>query len=210
MAEKLVTFVHLSDTHLHIDPDYVSEHIDFPAREPVQKLIDAVNALEMDVDFVLHTGDVAHWPETPEHYHTAREILNQIRFPTYYCPGNHDIVTDFQEHFLGIAADDIQPTYDKSFDVNGVQVVTLDTHMPVEVESHAGYVTAEQLDWLDTICRAKDDRPACHRDAPSSLCHSMPPGLTVSSRRMEQHYITPCSMRNIGCVVCSSDISMSR
>jgi Icc protein len=159
VPKHLLTFVHLSDTHIHLDPNYVSEHIPFNSRQPVQKLIEAVNALPMPIDFVLHTGDVAHFPETPEHYTIAREILSQLRYPVYYTPGNHDVVAGLQAHFLGKTAAEIQPTYDLEFEVNGVQIVMLDSHIPPEVEGHAGYVTAAQLDWLDALCRAKDERP---------------------------------------------------
>ncbi|MDQ7027148.1 MAG: metallophosphoesterase [Anaerolineae bacterium] len=159
MSKRLLTFVHISDTHIHLDPDYVSEHINFSSRIPVQKLIEAVNALPMAIDFVMHTGDVAHYPETAEHYHVAREILQQIRYPVYYCPGNHDFVPQFQEHFLGKSSDEIRIRYDTEFECNGVQIVMMDSHIPPDIEGHSGYLMAQQLDWLDEICRADDNRP---------------------------------------------------
>jgi 3',5'-cyclic-AMP phosphodiesterase len=159
LQKHLLTFVHISDTHLHLDPNFVPDIIHFNSRTPVQKLIEAVNALPMKIDFVMHTGDVADRPETPEHYHLARDILKQIRYPVLYCPGNHDTVADFQAHFLGKAPHEIQVRYDGEYQMNGVQVVMLDSHLPPDVQGHSGYLTPEQLDWLDAICRADDKRP---------------------------------------------------
>jgi 3',5'-cyclic AMP phosphodiesterase CpdA len=113
----------------------------------------------MKIDFVMHTGDVVHFPETPEHYHVARNILKQIRYPVYYCPGNHDFVADFQTHFLGKAPHEVHARYDAEYDVNGVQVVMMDSHLPPDVEGHSGFVTPDQLNWLDEICRVDDKRP---------------------------------------------------
>jgi 3',5'-cyclic-AMP phosphodiesterase len=159
VAKHLLTFVHLSDTHIHADPQYVADGAAFSSRQPVQKLIETVNALPLPIDFVLHTGDVVDAPDTPEHYHIARELLSQIRYPVYYCPGNHDIVADFQAHFLGKPKHEIKPTYDTEFECNGVQIIMLDSHIPAEAQGHDGYVTPAQLNWLDALCRAKDSRP---------------------------------------------------
>jgi len=160
VTDKLLTFVHISDTHIHADPTYTGQHVDFSSRAPVQALIDTINTLEADIDFVMHTGDITHHPETPEHYHIARDILNQIKYPVYYIPGNHDDVSMFQQAFLGISPSNVQPTLDYQFDINGVQIVMLDSHVPPEEQgNHYGLLTAPQLQWLDTICSSQDDRP---------------------------------------------------
>lgn len=155
-----MTFVHISDTHIHADPDYTGAHVDFSSRQPVQKLIDTINQLEMHIDFVLHTGDITHHPETAEHYHIARDILQQIKCPVHYIPGNHDNVAMFQREFLGFPEDKIKAHYDYQFEQNGVQFVMMDSHAPVEKpDNHDGYLAPEQLQWLDKICSENDSRP---------------------------------------------------
>jgi len=160
LPEHLLTFVHISDTHIHADPTYTGSHVDFSSRQPVQRLIDTINNLEMEIDFVMHTGDITHFPETPEHYHIARDILSQIKYPVYYVPGNHDNVAMFQKEFVGLSDSDIKAHYDYQLDCNGVQIVMLDSHAPVDKPgNHDGHLAEEQLTYLDEICSADDDRP---------------------------------------------------
>lgn len=160
LPERLLTFVHISDTHIHADPDYTGRHVDFSSRLSVQKLIDTINQLEMPIDFVLHTGDITQHPDTAEHYHIARDILSQINYPVYYIPGNHDDVAMLQKEFLGLPDEQIKAYYDYQFDVNGVQIVMMDSHAPVDKpDNHNGFLADEQLTWLDEICSADDTRP---------------------------------------------------
>jgi len=163
MAEHLVTFVHLSDTHIHADPTYTGELVDFSSRGPVQRLIDAVNALPMPINFILHTGDIAHNPETPEHYKAAVDMLKQLRYPVHYIPGNHDDVETMQSAFLGCPDYAISRHCDYQFTVNGVQFVMLDSHAPAPTEQDpyaaSGHLAPEQLAWLAQICSADDARP---------------------------------------------------
>lgn len=159
MADKLMTFVHISDTHIHADPAYTGQHIDFSSREPVQKLVEAINHLEPEIDFVMHTGDVADSPENADHYTAARDILSKLRYPVYYVPGNHDRVALFQQAFIEKPDYAICEHCDYQFTVNGVQVVMLDSHAPPDEDTATGYLAPEQLRWLDAICRADDPRP---------------------------------------------------
>ncbi|MEM9954143.1 MAG: metallophosphoesterase [Chloroflexota bacterium] len=159
MPDKLLTFVHISDTHIHADPDFTGDHVDFSSRSTVQALIDTINTLEMDIDAVIHTGDITHNPEEPEHYHIAKEILDQINYPTYYIPGNHDNVLMFQEEFLGLQPSNINETYDYHFELNGVQFIMLDSHRPITETGSHGLLTEPHLAWLDLLLSAEDARP---------------------------------------------------
>jgi len=160
MPNHLLTFVHMSDTHIHIDPDHTEFHTDFSSRYPVQQLIETINALPMPVDFILHTGDVTHHPDAAEHYQLARDILSQLEKPVYYVPGNHDNVAMMQRHFLNIPEDKIKPHYDHQFEVNGVQVIMLDSHIsPEKVNNHNGILEDEQLEWLSAQLLPDDTRP---------------------------------------------------
>lgn len=167
MTRALLTFAHISDTHLHPDPEFVGEHIDFSSRQPVEALITYLNNLKAHVDFVLHTGDIVHNPEDDQHYAVASDVLARLDYPVHYVPGNHDDVKMFQRDFLGRSDDQIKPHCDYSFDFNGVQFAMVDSHAPQygdlpEEESykyHEGHVAPEQLEWLRAICAADDDRP---------------------------------------------------
>ncbi|MEL6527832.1 MAG: metallophosphoesterase [Chloroflexota bacterium] len=159
MSEKLVTFVHMSDTHIHIDPEHTGSHNHFSSREPVRKLIDTINNLEAEVDFILHTGDITDHPEAPTHYHIARDILQQLSLPVYYVPGNHDNVAMLQSAFLSRPDYGIAKHYDYQFVVNGVQFIMLDSHSDPAEQSARGYIAPEQLAWLDALLSTPDERP---------------------------------------------------
>lgn len=150
----MLRFVHISDTHISSDPDYLPQSIGRHPNPCVTPLINALNDLPFTPDFVLHTGDVAADP-VAEHYVTARELLSQIRHPVYYIPGNHDDAQALQRVLLGRT--ETQPTYHYSFNANGVQVVCLDSTGPAEPPS--GTVDPAQLAWLRDLCAATDPRP---------------------------------------------------
>ncbi len=162
MSDILLRFVHISDTHISHDPDYAPwspRHPRFAAEQLVQQL----NNLPFEPDFVLHTGDVAYDPHA-EAYIVARDVLRWIKYPVHYLAGNHDSCALLQSVLL--QRESVQPTWHYEFESNGVQVVCLDSTGPAELPS--GTVSAEQLDWLRSICEAADARPlvvAVHHNA---------------------------------------------
>jgi len=161
LQKRLLTFVHISDTHIHQDPNFTGEFMDYASREPVQKLIEAINALTFDVDFVMHTGDVMDSPQAPQDYDAAKSLLGQLRFPIYYIPGNHDNVMWMQKTLLQRDEDATTLHLDYEFEHNGVQIIMLDSHAPDNAEEpqHFGQIADDQLTWLDRHCSASDQRP---------------------------------------------------
>ena len=110
MSATLLTFVHISDTHL-LRPD---ERKDFTSIEPkfaqyaeqilaqpyhtsqlTAALIEQINTLPSPIDFVLHTGDVA--GESATDYETIAHLLRQIRYPSDLYAGNHDNLPGIQQ-----------------------------------------------------------------------------------------------------------------
>lgn len=167
MSTPLITFAHISDTHLHPNPLHTPEYYGQPALAPVYQLIHTLNTFPAPIDFVLHTGDVAQNPENAEHYAVARDVLGRLQYPVRYIPGNHDRIESFQRDFWQRAETDIQPHCDYEFEMNGVQFVMLDSTAPpipegVDPEEYnftIGHLTADQLSWLAGLCDADDARP---------------------------------------------------
>jgi 3',5'-cyclic AMP phosphodiesterase CpdA len=143
-------FVQLSDTHWGYsgpaNPD---------AQGTLPKAIAAINALPVDPDFIVFTGDLTHLTLDGA---VRRERLAQFRDQVAalrvrnirFLPGEHDASADHgaaYREFFG-------PSY-YAFDHKGIHFVALDN-----VSDPAGAIGAKQLEWL-----AKDlaGRPA---DAP--------------------------------------------
>lgn len=153
-SSALLRFVHISDTHLSADPNYTHDEADYTALAGARELVRQVNALPFAPDFVLHTGDVAFDP-FEDAYLAAREILSGIRYPVYYLPGNHDEAGMLQRVFLGRT--EILPSFDYEFEVNGVQIVCIDSSRPDQYAR--GILLPEQLERIERIVSAPDKRP---------------------------------------------------
>lgn len=156
MTDTLLRFVHLSDTHLSPDPDYGrgQNGAAHSAREGAEALVRAVNVLPFQPDFILHTGDVVYDPD-PAAYVVAQEILGQLKAPVLYVAGNHDDRTELQRTLGGVS--NPTPYYHYEREINGVQIIVLDSNGPAEVPR--GYVTPEQLNWFEERTAGFDLRP---------------------------------------------------
>jgi Icc protein len=163
MTEPLLRFVHISDTHLSHDPDYARDWAPYHPRPGVEALVEQINALPFAPDFVLHTGDVVAAPDAAA-YRLARELLGRIRFPVYYLAGNHDDPAMLQRELLGTERP-VEP-FDYHLEVNGVQIVCLDSTGPAEPP--AGSIRSAQLARLADLCASADRHPlvvALHHNA---------------------------------------------
>ncbi len=163
----LLQFAHVSDTHLimpgqqrdysDIDPEW-SEYarqilaLPYSALEAAERLVEEINRLPAQLDFVLHTGDVAGQLSASEDYHYIGKVLSAIRYPICYVPGNHDVGEAFQRVLLGRSG-----AYDHVFEQKGVQIVCLDSNGTQP--PHSGWLDEAQLEWLESICAAQDERP---------------------------------------------------
>ncbi|MBC8098234.1 MAG: metallophosphoesterase [Armatimonadetes bacterium] len=160
MTQPLLTFVHLSDTHIHLDPAYVGNHVKYGPRPGVAALIDHINTLPFHIDCILHTGDIMTDPTQDADYALAQAMLSRLNFPVYYIPGNHDRSAGVKHIMLAerIAAGlTLAPSEAHSYyttEVNGVQLIMLDSSVP---HAAAGVISDEQLAWLEPLCSDADD-----------------------------------------------------
>jgi Icc protein len=156
LQPPLLTFVHLSDTHIHADPTYTDDFYHVSSRPIVEAVIDSVNALPFPVDFILHTGDVMNDPDQSEYYQIATSIFSRLRFPTYYLPGNHDRAEGMRQVLMPNQAFPSSSYLYYELEVNGVQILMLDSHI---TGSAVGVITDDQLKWLDERLSQRDERP---------------------------------------------------
>ena len=156
MSETLLRFVQVSDTHISADPHYNHDGSMHTPMTGAKALVHQINSLPFTPDFVLHTGDVAYNPDETA-YPVAREILSAIKVPVYYLAGNHDDSEALQRIMLGKSDAEIKTPFDYEFEVNGVQIIALDSNR--KAQNWCGRVSDEQLAWLENLTSAKDDRP---------------------------------------------------
>lgn len=155
MTEILLRFVHISDTH-YAPTTYQCPPSRFDTRRGMTELIQRVNALPFDFDFVLHTGDVAYDPH-PAIYDEIAPLMAQLKAPVLYVPGNHDHSGTLQTALMG-REDIATPLYYET-ERNGVRLIFLDSNSYGEVQPPAGRVSEAQLAWLAERIDQPDNRP---------------------------------------------------
>ena len=76
-------FVQITDTH-YDEPG---------SRERIEKVIKSVNQLPMDIECVIHTGDITQEKlEVDSTVKSAITLFSQFKVPIHFLPGNHDIL----------------------------------------------------------------------------------------------------------------------
>jgi 3',5'-cyclic AMP phosphodiesterase CpdA len=144
-------FVQLSDTHWGFNGPAVNPD----AGGTLPKAVAAVNALQMQPDFIIFTGDLTHTTDDPKERRRRlaefRDIVGNLKVKTvHFIPGEHDAALDHGEawkEFFGPS--------NYSFDHKGVHFVTLDN-----VSDPGARIGDEQLAWLkDDLSKQKQDTP---------------------------------------------------
>jgi hypothetical protein len=131
-------FVQLSDTHWGFKGPPNPE-----AANTLKQAVQAVNALPIQPDFIVFTGDLTHTTddeaERNKRMREFKAIVADLKAPVRrYMPGEHDASLDqgkaFQEHF--------GPTH-YSFDHKGIHFAVIDN-----VSDPGAAIGDAQLDWL--------------------------------------------------------------
>lgn len=154
--DVILRFVQISDTHISHDEAYNRPPAPHTPLEGTLALLAALRNLPFTPDFILHTGDVVFDPY-PEAYRKARELLIDLPAPILYLAGNHDDPGMLQELLLGSQKPRIP--YDHEHEINGVQILCLDSGRLGGDEAPAGRLTAAQLAWLQGHTTTNDPRP---------------------------------------------------
>ncbi len=146
----LVHFVHISDTHISTEASY--DLLGVNTFTASVKLVEALNKLPVQPDFIIHTGDVASVNGEPEAYTLAEKIFKKLKAPIYYASGNHDISENLIRTLKMSVRHSLSDTPDFSnsyfFNLGGIDFITLDGRGPREIDPH-GIVTPGQITELE-------------------------------------------------------------
>ncbi|MFJ4171307.1 phosphodiesterase [Paenarthrobacter sp. NPDC089714] len=139
--------LHLSDLHLVGGPGTLYGSVDSAAR--LQEICDQIIASKLKPEAIIFTGDLADRGEL-EAYRRLREMIEPVcdalGAKAIWAMGNHDDRANFRSAFLD--ASEIsrpQEPMDRSYFVNGLRIITLDTTVP---GFHHGELSGQQLEWL--------------------------------------------------------------
>src|SRR5512135_479930 len=145
MKADRLRFVHISDTHIGASRDFSLYGVrPFPC---LWRIVEAINGLTPQPDFVIHTGDIVAAPST-ESYRLAAEVFSKVKAPLYFVTGNHDTASDIHRFLPSGSREDLQRTPDVlsyTFTMKGIRFLTLDARGPDSIDPH-GILSDEQLD----------------------------------------------------------------
>ncbi|WP_284979169.1 phosphodiesterase [Arthrobacter sp. fls2-241-R2A-200] len=139
--------LHLSDLHLVGGPNELHGSVDSAAR--LQEICDQIVASRIRPEAIVFTGDLADKGET-EAYLRLRTMIEPVcrslGARAIWAMGNHDNRANFRAAFHDASeASRPQDPVDRSYFVNGLRIITLDTTVP---GYHYGQLSESQLDWL--------------------------------------------------------------
>lgn len=128
--------------------------------------VDEINASE--AAFTVCLGDLVNvGADNPDRYPEWRAAVDRLSKPWHAVPGNHDPVELFRKH--------VQDKTDFTVDADGVRLVLFQNS---RTDSHKGFLTPEQLPWIDAAVAEAD---AAGRR--SILCCHVPAHRNVSPDR---------------------------
>ncbi|MFE4081602.1 phosphodiesterase [Paenarthrobacter sp. YIM B13468] len=139
--------LHLSDLHLVAGPGTLHGSVDSAAR--LQEICDQIIASKIKPEAIIFTGDLADKGEF-QAYKRLRDMIepvcDSLGAKAIWAMGNHDDRKNFRSAFLDASAvSRPEDPVDRSYFVNGLRIITLDTTVPGR---HYGELSESQLQWL--------------------------------------------------------------
>lgn len=141
----------ITDMHLGFQPADPNEL----NRKRLDSVIEALCEDGRVPDLLLATGDLAEHG-TVASYATLRRLFEDLPFPVWPIPGNHDLRGNFREVFddLPIAPGDSDVRY--TIEAGPLRIVMVDT---LEEGRHGGAFDEGRAAWLDHTLAAEPGRP---------------------------------------------------
>ncbi len=142
----MIRFIHISDTHIGPSKDFELQGVN--TYNPFQKVLEGIQSLPFQPDFIIHTGDIAADPDR-QSYSLFASMVKDIHIPFYYVTGNHDesamIKSELQ---IGEKEDLMTDNLVYRFEVSRRRFLVLDGRGPREIDPH-GTISDEQFDIID-------------------------------------------------------------
>jgi 3',5'-cyclic AMP phosphodiesterase CpdA len=146
-AKGELHFVQISDSHIGFNK---------PANTDVagtlKATIDKINALPVQPDFIIHTGDISHSSKASEFDTQDQLMLGAKAKQVFYVPGEHDISVDDGKMYMERFGKNAKGRGWYSFNHKDVHFVGLAN---VAAQEGLGKMGPEQLQWLQADLKAQ-------------------------------------------------------
>ena len=138
-----LSFAQISDSHMGFNKPANTDVVG-----TLKAAVDKINALKVQPEFLLHTGDISHLSK-PEEFDTVDQILKGATpKDVFYVPGEHDVLNDDGKQFLERYGKGSKGAGWYSFDKKGVHFVGLVNVMNLKAGG-LGTLGHDQLEWLE-------------------------------------------------------------
>ena len=87
----MLTFAQITDTHIYAGGEAWDEVRGVDPCAHLARAVEDLNTLEPQPAFVVHTGDIGGLEGTADDYERFLPLIEPLRAPIHYIPGNHDI-----------------------------------------------------------------------------------------------------------------------
>lgn len=140
-------FMQISDSHIGF-----SKPANTDVTQTLREAIGKINALPVQPEFLLHTGDITQLAK-PSEFDTADQVLREARSgKIFYVPGEHDVGVDGGASYLERYGKGTQRGREGggwySFDHSGVHFIGLVNVLNLKAGG-LGSLGAEQLEWIE-------------------------------------------------------------
>ncbi|EAQ02077.1 hypothetical protein OB2597_20671 [Pseudooceanicola batsensis HTCC2597] len=195
MAQRHLTFIHMTD--LHVNASGVEDDMLFnDTRETLERTLEEIGRMDDAPAFIVASGDLTNRGD-PEAYRTVAEIFaaSGLDIPVLFALGNHDKREGFAAAFPELYTDASQP-FDHDRVIDGLHLITLDSSVPNEI---GGYWEAGQIDWLK-------DRLAAHPDLPKLLVMHHAPMIDLTASDMEWESLSAVATEELRTAIAGHDV----
>jgi len=151
---KPLLIAQISD--LHVKPPGQLAYGRVDTAKALERCVAHLNAFKPAPDFVVLSGDLADTPVMEEYQHLAR-LLAPLKQPFAAVPGNHDSREMMRAAFPGTTYASSHGALNQKIDVDGLDLVLLDSSVPGKPH---GELDEPTLQWLDATLSSLADRPA--------------------------------------------------
>lgn len=139
-------FVQLTDTHFG-DLDNI---------ERTEKCVNSINQLPMQIECVVHTGDITMEKfEDKETISAGKSVLEKLNIPMHFLPGNHDILPEKLQPTTNAYRKQFGDLYSKA-EYNGVIFLFVYTE-PLVKNFKVDHI--DTLKWLETSLKDAKGKP---------------------------------------------------
>jgi Icc protein len=138
-----LSFAQISDSHMGFNKPANTDVVG-----TLKAAVDKINALKVQPEFLLHTGDISHLSK-PEEFDTVDQILKGANPKNvFYVPGEHDVLNDDGKQFLERYGKGSKGAGWYSFEKKGVHFIGLVNVMNLKAGG-LGTLGHDQLEWLE-------------------------------------------------------------